>query len=490
MQGKKEYNEKLFVSFQLSQRVPESNFYRRLNDLLDLSYLRDITKEYYGLEGQKSIDPVVFFKLMLVGYLENINSDRQIINQSSLRLDILYFLGYDLDEPLPWHSTLSRTRKLFGEEVFLELFRSILRSCVDRGMVSGRSQAIDSAFIKANASMDSIVERELYDCSKQYFDDITENEENSNTNKNGTKKKDNPEPKYNEKYVSVSDPDARVSQKKGKPPLLNHLGIISVDTESHIICGAAVDFANKRDFMTTELIVGQTIENLKENDIKIEEILADGGYSGPESYKYLESQNIIAHIPCPGSYKPQRDGFTYNKEEDCYVCNKGVKLHFRGLKYHKHTKSPQKIYRSKTKDCKDCSCKAQCCKSSFKQLEDSSFKTYYDAAYNRMNTKQGKQKKYLRSATVEPVWGTLLNFIKMKKVYTKGNVLAHKQLLMAATAYNIKKLMKFVSPKSIVNQAKQTFIRFKNDFSNTLDRFEDALRGIMGIFCLCRICRV
>jgi transposase len=136
-----------------------------------------MTEKYYGLEGQKSIDPVVFFKLMLVGYFENINSDRKIIEQSSLRLDVLYFLGYDLDEPLPWHSTLSRTRKLFGEEVFLELFRSVLRKCVDKGMVCGRSQAIDSAFIKANASMDSIVEKELQFDSKQYFDEITQNEE-------------------------------------------------------------------------------------------------------------------------------------------------------------------------------------------------------------------------------------------------------------------------------------------------------------------------
>lgn len=177
MQGRKYYDEKLFINFQLSQRVPANNFYRRLNEILDLSYLRQMTEKYYGLEGQKSIDPVVFFKLMLVGYFENINSDRKIIEQSSLRLDVLYFLGYDLDEPLPWHSTLSRTRKLFGEEVFLELFRSVLRKCVDKGMVCGRSQAIDSAFIKANASMDSIVEKELQFDSKQYFDEITQNEE-------------------------------------------------------------------------------------------------------------------------------------------------------------------------------------------------------------------------------------------------------------------------------------------------------------------------
>lgn len=84
MQGKKEYTEQLFTSFQLSQRVPEDNFYRRLKDVLHLHWLYAATKKYYGSEGQPSIDPVVFFKLILIGYLENLASDRRIITTVSL----------------------------------------------------------------------------------------------------------------------------------------------------------------------------------------------------------------------------------------------------------------------------------------------------------------------------------------------------------------------------------------------------------------------
>ncbi|MFL0062746.1 transposase [Tenacibaculum maritimum] len=98
MQGKKIYQEKLFYNFQLNDRVPKTNFYRRLAAVLNLDYLYSSTKEYYGTSGQKSIDPVVFFKLCLVGYLENIISDRKLISHCSMRLDILYFIGYDLDE--------------------------------------------------------------------------------------------------------------------------------------------------------------------------------------------------------------------------------------------------------------------------------------------------------------------------------------------------------------------------------------------------------
>ena len=152
----KDYQEKLFANFQLSERIPKHNFYRRLKEILDLNFLYSLTKQYYGTSGQKSIDPVVFFKLCLVGYLENITSDRHLIQHSSMRLDILYFLGYDIDEELPWHSTISRTRQLYPETVFEAVFTKVLSMCVEKGMVSGHTQAIDSAPVKANASMDSL----------------------------------------------------------------------------------------------------------------------------------------------------------------------------------------------------------------------------------------------------------------------------------------------------------------------------------------------
>ena len=92
-------------------------------------------------------------------------------------LDVRLFLGYDLNEDLPWHSTISRTRQLLGEEVFLELFQKVLSLCVGKGMVRGKRQAVDSAFIKANASMDSLVEKEVLEDASAYVDELEENSE-------------------------------------------------------------------------------------------------------------------------------------------------------------------------------------------------------------------------------------------------------------------------------------------------------------------------
>ena len=93
MQGKKQYQESLFTNFQLSEHVPSSKFYRRLKQVLNLDYLYPLTKNYYGDSGQKSIDPTVFFKLCLIGYLENITSDRKLMETAIMRMDILFFIG-------------------------------------------------------------------------------------------------------------------------------------------------------------------------------------------------------------------------------------------------------------------------------------------------------------------------------------------------------------------------------------------------------------
>jgi transposase len=477
MQGIKEYQEKFFVSFRLSEHVPQDNFYRRLKERLDLSYLHTLTKKYYGTEGQKSIDTEVFFKLMLIGYLENINSDRQIISQAQMRLDMLYFLGYDLDEPLPWHSTLSRTRQLFGEDVFLEAFRNILRMCVVKGMVSGKTQAIDSAFIKANASMDSLVEKELNRQSKKYYDEITENEEDKTVKKR----------KHSDHFVSATDPDSRVSQKRGKSPALNYLGIISVDTENHVICAAAADFADKRDSETTENIVRQTIDNLGDNNLSVEEVLADTNYSSGETYQFLEDTNITAYIPPHGQYHAEKEGFTYNEDGDFYSCSQGTKLPFKRIRQEHNRQTFSKEYRTTTADCKHCPQKEKCCKKmNYKSLKHSIDKPYYDKAYLLMNTQKGKRKMRLRAATVEPVWGTLLHFRKLKKVYTLGQDLANKQILMAAAAYNLKKLIYFKMLKNTANELKNSVMSLKSVILN------DILTGteLVWVFLQSKTCKI
>jgi transposase len=105
------------------------------------------TKKYYDTEGQESIDHLMFFKIMLVCYLININNDRPLLRYSASCWDVRLFIRYAIDEQLPWFSTISRTRQFNEEEVFLSLLKKVLSRCIDNGMVGGKRQAVDSAFV-------------------------------------------------------------------------------------------------------------------------------------------------------------------------------------------------------------------------------------------------------------------------------------------------------------------------------------------------------
>src|SRR5882762_3236581 len=216
MQGKKQYQEKLFTNFQLSDRVPPDNMYRKLKEVLDLRFLYAATAKYYGKEGQKSIDPVVFFKLLLVGYLENQPSDRRIVHMASMRMDILYFIGYDIDEELPWHSTLSRTRQLYDEDVFNGLFKQVLKQCIEKGMLTGKRQAIDSVYVKANAAMDSVKEKAILDDAMAFTSQLKEEESDSDSPQHPDRPDVAPQKRSNANRASTTDPDARMSVKPGK----------------------------------------------------------------------------------------------------------------------------------------------------------------------------------------------------------------------------------------------------------------------------------
>ncbi len=491
----------------LDDLVPKENFYRKLNSELDLHFLYKETENYYGSEGQQSIDPVVFFKICLVGYLNNINSDRKLIEYCSNCLDIRLFIQYDIDEELPWHSTISRTRQLYGEEIFLSLFKKVLSMCIGKGMVRGKRQAIDSAYIKANASLDSLVEKEVLEDVEKYSEELNENSEykieavkkmeeqkNLSCEKNSHHDKSKPtvtsekkqqverhhewkketykampghsrkeqedehgnliRPKFlsNHTHYSPTDPDARISVKPGKARQLNYSGQLAVDDAHHVITGALADFADKRDSQSLPEILNQTINNLEEEKIQVEQIAADTGYSSGEALRFIEKKNIDAYIPNFGQYKNEREGFIYNKEKDQYECTRGNKAILPSKKITTDSKGyTKKTYRSSEKVCGKCPLREICCgkTTKFKKIDDSIHKPLYDKMHAKLQTPYARRIARIRSSTVEPVLGTLINFLNMKRVNTRGIQQANKHVLMAALTYNLKKYLKFIRKKTV-----------------------------------------
>ncbi len=428
-------------------------------------------------------------------YLNNIISDRKLIDFCSDSLSVRLFIGYDIDEQLPWHSTISRTRQLFDESLFLEVFQQVLSQCIDAGLVAGRTQAVDSAFVKANASMDSlelkVPQQELEDylhevrhistmdkqplrkakqnkaskaqqtiqANKQELQAIKSRNKNWATNQDQRPGAGNKGSKYtsNKTHYSPVDPDARISVKPGKARKLNYFAQMGVDTKRQVITAIHADYADQKDNQCLQSITNQMVNNLKDYGIQIEQLLADAGYSSGENYAWLEQQNIQSFIPPHGTYKGGPDGFTYHQEEDYYICPQGEIIPFKKVFEDYRTKTLKKQYRSSSKQCKNCPLAASCLGKSAKEKKFSV--TYYREEYERNNTRLNKNKwhKAKRMSTVEPVFGTLINFLGMRKVNTRGIQQASKCMLLAATAFNtstslstgLKKLLKYSQPKRI-----------------------------------------
>jgi len=485
MQGKKSFQPKLFTNFCLSDYIPDDNFYKILKRELDLSFVYKKTQFLYSNTGKPSIDPVVFFKCMLIGYHENVCSDRALERHINMRMDLRFFIDHDIDEPTPDHSTFCKTRKRIPIEVFQDVFDHILKLCVDAGLVNGNIQSIDSAYINANASIDRMTEVKMIDRDpKDYLDELSQHDGNHQiyghddekvARKRLEKSQRNLEwftemrkAKYTEQdggsqqrknkrrflsnatHMSSTDPDAKVAKKSGKPRMLCYSSMMSVDTQHHIITHMSAEKAHRKDsryLIKTTKQVKHRLENL---GLRVHNILADAGFSSGENYHTLNSMNINAFIPLHGTYKPKREGFDYDPISDTYTCSQGQKIEYRQTA--KSGGYYKKRYLSKKKQCDKCPLKLECVgKRGYKKIEHTIYKPEYDKMIKKLKSEKGQESYALRMHTVEPVFGTLQQHYGLRWINTRGHDLANKVMLMSAAALNLRKLIKYKPNNSILN---------------------------------------
>ena len=232
----------------------------------------------------------------------------------------------------------------------------------------------------------------------------------------------------------------------GKARKLNYQSQLSVDTDHHVITHIGADLADKKDSQSLEDVVLKTKKRLNGHGLMLTTVLADTGYSSGENYAFLEEHGLTGYIPAHGTYKGGPEGFVYQPEHDRWLCKNGKYVTFRKVQKDK-SRTPygtgynlKKRYLSKRSDCKGCPFSTECIgKSHEKSFTITYYKNEYDRAIERVNSKHGKRMKAKRQSTVEPVFGTLTQFMGMRKVNTKGLKQANKVMLMAGTAYNLKK---------------------------------------------------
>jgi len=305
----------LFVTAEGLAKSPGHPFYRKLNELLaEAEFDRWIERRcerYYATEerrGQPSIPPGVYFRMLLIGYFEGIDSQRGIAWRCADSLSLRQFLGLPLDEKTPDHSTLTNTRNRLPEEVFSEVFQFVLRIAAGKKLIDGKTVGVDSTTLEANAAMKSIVRRDTSEDWKQYVTrlmredgTIAVDEEPADEEIRRYDKKRKNKRVSNDDWQSPTDPESRIAKLKDGRTHLAYKAEHVVDLQSDLVLAAEIRPADHADTDTLADSVVQAQINLNESgsETQIEEVAADKGYHAAHTLELCKWLGLRTYIPEP-----------------------------------------------------------------------------------------------------------------------------------------------------------------------------------------------
>ena len=227
---------------------------------------------------------------------------------------------------------------------------------------------------------------------------------------------------------------------------------MAVDTARGLISHIQADFADRRDSTQLPELVPRLQVRLAANGLTLRDFVADTGYSTGFNHAFLEQRGVTPWIPVFGHYRPAAEGFAYEAEIAAFRCPAGKLLSFRNYATSKDG-NWVKNYRAACKDCQQCPPKMSCTLAAPQQkFVRSAFDAAHRRAWYRQHRRAGQRMRWVRQRTVEPVFGSLLHHYGLRRVGTKGQVAAHKAMLLSAIAYNLKKLLKH-QPKQVAGVA-------------------------------------
>jgi len=451
MMGRKKFDMKQYHNLSLDNLVSPHELYRKIEEAVNFSFIYDLAKEAYSHTGQPSLDPVVFFKIELVGFLEGIHEDRALERRMKDSLAIRWFLGYDLDETMPVHSTISRARKdRISKTVYQAVFDHILGICIRHQLVKGHHQSIDSTLLKANASLESL-EMLQPKVLEHYKKTIGLNISESTAPPSAMRHQ-------------RRDPEAKAAKKPGFPGAAYYKGSACVDEACGIITHAQVDDANKNDAELLKPIVQNVKERLTEQRLPFCSLATDKGFYSAENLKWLSDQSLTAYmtprilVTLKGDFA--RDKFRYDAQKDQFICPEGKRLYFRQI----DQELPHlRRYRAHEKDCRACSQKTLCTKGKARTLQFSIYEDLIAQAFQRSKSVAAKAFDRLRRIQAEGTFANLKEVLKFKKLYSLGRETASKRFLMGCAVINLKKLLDALTDLRLVVQ--QTLQNFNERFN-------------------------
>lgn len=506
MMGRKAFTPKVLYRFSLEERVPPDHLLRRVAQAVDFAFVRRLTARFYSRTGQPSVDPVVLFKMALLGYLYGIASERRLAEEIRLNLAYMWFLGYDLDETPPDHSVLSKARRRFGPTVYQAFFTEVVRQCERAGLVRGDKLYADSTLVEADAGLDSVGSRaltaQLADVGAHVARLWRENPV-PRADDGGPPTGAPPTPAAASVAPDVAAAAADPSAAPATPPAapgphpataadppntavgrVNGWVVSRTDPEAELVsrAGVLLDLyykvhvgvdAGRARIVTAVEVTGGAVadEHVLERIVRehegntgraVAEVVADAKYGTGANYAALEARGIAASIPMHENGATRRalpaDAFAYDAPTDTFLCPAGQRLRRQGTSTTGGTNGGT-IYRARPSACAACAHKAVCCPTARARTmfrpDDGGLR---DRTVAYLRTFRARQSIRRRKAWVETVFGDGKERRGLRRARFRGRDGVRVQALLTATAYNVRKLAlrKTTRPETGVGTAEKT----------------------------------
>jgi transposase len=497
-----------YGSYLYDKIVPVGHLLRRINQVVDFSFVNELVKDRYTPDfGRPAEDPEFMLRLCLLQYLYG-DSDREVEENARINLAYKFFLGLAVDEEPPDFSTLCTFRaQRLGEEKFRQVFQNIVQQCIDRGLVKGKRQIIDSTHIVADITINSLTGLVAL-CRQNVLRDIEEqnpklaeklgSKEPQYTKQDKFAKKEehfqeevakaktlldnvtgeldkgaikiNPElvkdlgllekaavtdreDEATDRLVSPIDPDARNGKKTNKS-WAGYKGHMIIEEESEIITAIEATPANQADGSQLRPLLKQQEKDFM---LKPAEISGDKGYDSGANLEYLDGKQITGYISLSGKHHPsdldlfKRDDFIYDPLTNMLTCPAGCSIKASGREMVFREKQQRKgfIFQFTSKHCGTCQFKSLCFTGNIeihgRCVRVNYFDPFYQQMKQRMESEEGKA-AYRNRYKVEHKVADLARYCGMRRCRYRGLNKAKIHTLLAAIVSNVKRMTRLLSP--------------------------------------------
>ena len=435
----------LFYEFRLDEAVPDDHLVRKIRGLLDLSWVYAELAPYYSEIGRPSIDPVLMIRMLIIGYVFAIRSERQICREVQVNLAYRWFCDLGLEDAIPDASAFSRARnERFREsDIFRRVFERVVGSCIEAGLVGGEGFAVDASLIEADANRQRSIpgiewKKELDPAAasraaKEYLATLNDAAFGAAT-------------EVQPKFVSPSDPAAQWTGALKGPAFFAYADNYLIDVR----CGVIVDVEASRAVRQAEVGAARTmLERTEERfGLKPQRLAADSAYGSAPMLNWLvEEKQITPHIPVVDKSKRMdgtfsREDFRYDEIADTYICPAGKTLTTSGTLVNDGITL---LYRGIKRDCAPCPMKARCCpKEPVRKIPRSLYERARDVARSLAGTEAFEQSRRDRKR-IEMRFAHLKRILRLGRLRLRGPRSAQDEFTLAAIAQNLRRLAKLIT---------------------------------------------